>query len=190
MLIREDVLIVVSNREPYLHQKTEDGSVVCRSDDGWRGCRARRADARARRDVDCTVPGPADRETVDAHDESAFPDRRASTDLRRIWPTESEERAITAVFSNEGLWPLCHMVNVAPVFREEDWAAYRDVNRRFAEAIASETDRYGTPIFIQDYHLALVARGAAWRRGRPPARRSSGTSHGRSRSAAHVSLEP
>ena len=65
------------------------------------------------------------------------------------------------------------MVNVAPVFREEDWAAYRDVNRRFAEAIASETTDPATPIFIQDYHLALVA--AELRRLRPAARTALAT---------------
>ena len=60
------------------------------------------------------------------------------------------------------------MVHVKPVFRAEDWAAYQAVNRRFAEAIASDLEDPATPVFIQDYHLALVA--GELRKLRPVAR--------------------
>jgi trehalose 6-phosphate synthase len=46
---------------------------------------------------------------------------------------------------------------VRPIFRSEDWAEYRSVNARFADAIASELADPSAPVFIQDYHLALVA---------------------------------
>ena len=49
------------------------------------------------------------------------------------------------------------MVDVRPQFRSEDWAAYQDVNVRFAAAIDEELAAATTPIFIHDYHLALVA---------------------------------
>ena len=38
-------------------------------------------------------------------------------DLHRIWLSEEEERRYYGGFSNEGLWPLCHMVHVRPMFR-------------------------------------------------------------------------
>ena len=60
-------------------------------------------------------------------------------------------------FANEGLWPLCHVVDVRPKFRTEDWLAYQDVNTRFATAIDQEIGAADAPVFIQDYHLALVA---------------------------------
>ena len=60
-------------------------------------------------------------------------------------------------FANEGLWPLCHVVDVRPKFRSEDWAAYKEINARFAAAIHAEIGSSDTPVFIQDYHLALVA---------------------------------
>ncbi len=44
-----------------------------------------------------------------------------------------------------------------PKFRSEDWAAYRAVNDRFAAAIDEELPTIDTPVFIQDYHMALVA---------------------------------
>ena len=111
--------------------------------------------------------GDADRQACDPRDRVRVPPGAAAYDLHRIWLTEEEERRYYGGFSNEGLWPLCHMVHVKPVFRAEDWAAYQSVNRRFAEAIAEDlTD--GTPVFIQDYHLALVA--GELRRLKPNAR--------------------
>ena len=50
----------------------------------------------------------------------------------------------------------------------EDWAAYQAVNARFAAAIDEELPTTDTPVFIQDYHLALVA--ARLRERRPAAR--------------------
>ena len=101
--------------------------------------------------------GPRDREVCDANDRVCVPPDAPAYDLHRIWLTEEEEQRYYGGFSNEGLWPLCHMVHVKPVFRSEDWEAYQTVNRRFAEAIAGDLTDPGTPVFIQDYHLALVA---------------------------------
>ena len=55
-------------------------------------------------------------------------------------------------------------MDVRPQFRSDDWAAYRDVNVRFATAIHEELREPNTPIFIQDYHLALVAPALKARR--------------------------
>ena len=110
------------------------------------------------------------------------PDAPAYQTAPRLADPE-EEAGYYGGFSNEGLWPLCHMAHVKPVFRSEDWAAYQAVNRRFAEAIVEELADPAEPVFIQDYHLALVAgylRAAAAR----ARRRSSGTSPGRIRIAS------
>lgn len=112
--------------------------------------------------------GDADRQVCDERDCVRVPPDDPRYDLHRIWLTEDEERLYYGGFSNEGLWPLCHMVHVKPVFRAEDWAAYQDVNRRFAEAIAADLTDPATPVFLQDYHLALVA--GELRRLKPAAR--------------------
>jgi trehalose-6-phosphate synthase len=77
--------------------------------------------------------------------------------LRRLWLEEPTFSAYYGGFANEGLWPLCHMVDVRPQFRSDDWAAYQDINARFAAAIHAEVGVSDAPVFIQDYHLALVA---------------------------------
>ena len=88
--------------------------------------------------------------------------------LRRLWLEEPTFSAYYGGFANEGLWPLCHVVDVRPKFRSEDWAAYQDINARFAAAIHAEIGSSDAPVFIQDYHLALVA--PALRALRPDAR--------------------
>jgi len=92
------------------------------------------------------------------------PPEHPSYSLRRLWLDEATFSAYYGGFANEGLWPLCHVVDVRPRFRTHEWAAYKDVNERFAAAIDEELDDSDTPVFLQDYHLALVAPALRARR--------------------------
>ena len=58
-------------------------------------------------------------------------------------------------FSNATLWPLYHDVIAPPHFHRTWWDAYVRVNRRFAEAAASQA-REGAVVWVQDYQLQLV----------------------------------
>ena len=101
--------------------------------------------------------GDADRDVVDAHDRIMVPPDSPSYPLRRLWLTADEASRYYEGFANEGLWPLCHEAHVRPVFRAPDWEAYQRVNERFADVIEQELPAASAPVFIQDYHLALVA---------------------------------
>ncbi|HUH08898.1 MAG TPA: trehalose-6-phosphate synthase [Egibacteraceae bacterium] len=161
-------LFVVSNREPYLHSRRPDGSIGCSPTAGGV---AVALDALMRDRGGTWIAhgaGDADRDVVDARDRVRVPPGVESYTLRRIWLSPEEERRYYGGFSNEGLWPVCHIVHVRPVFRSEDWAEYRAVNARFAEAIDDELTDPSAPVFIQDYHLALVA--GELRRRRPNVR--------------------
>ena len=151
------MLIVVSNREPYLHQTAEDGSITAVPTTGGVSVAL---DALMRDRGGTWIAhgaGNADRHASDDNDSVRVPPDAPAYDLHRLWLSDEEEQRYYGGFSNEGLWPLCHMVHVKPVFRAEDWAAYQSVNRRFAEAVAADLTDPATPVFIQDYHLALVA---------------------------------
>ena len=151
------MLIVVSNREPYLHQTAEDGSVSTVPTTGGVSVAL---DALMRERGGTRIAhgaGDADRLACDDGDRVRVPPDNPTYELHRIWLSDEEERRYYGGFSNEGLWPLCHMVHIKPVFRAEDWAAYQSVNRRFAEAVAADLHDTAVPVFIQDYHLALVA---------------------------------
>jgi alpha,alpha-trehalose-phosphate synthase [UDP-forming]/trehalose-phosphatase len=157
-------LIVVSNREPYLHDYTETGGIRWTRTPGGVSVAL---DALMRERGGTWIAhgaGRADREVVDARDRIRVPPDGPRYSLRRIWLTEEEEQRYYRGFANEGLWPLCHVVHVRPIFRAEDWAAYQQVNARFAETIDEELTEATTPVFIHDYHLALVARELRKRR--------------------------
>jgi trehalose-6-phosphate synthase/Kef-type K+ transport system membrane component KefB len=150
-------LMVVSNREPYLHTQNGDGEIVVQAATGGV---AVALDALMRERGGVWIAhgaGPADRLVVDGHDKVQVPPEKPAYALRRLWLEEPAFSAYYGGFANEGLWPLCHVVDVRPKFRSEDWAAYQDINGRFAAAIHAELGASEAPVFIQDYHLARVA---------------------------------
>jgi trehalose 6-phosphate synthase len=102
--------------------------------------------------------GTADRETVDAKDRVRVPPGEESYLLRRVWLTEEEENGYYYGFSNEGLWPLCHLAHERPIFRAEDWQHYVHVNRKFADAVCAEVDSDDPIVLVQDYHFALAPK--------------------------------
>lgn len=153
--LRGDEVIVVSNREPYIHEQGPDGPVVMRPASGlvtavepvMRACSGTWV---------AHGSGSADREVVDAHDHVRVPPGREDYTLRRIWLTAEEEQGYYSGFANEGLWPLCHVAHVRPVFRKSDWDAYRAVNQRFADAVVAEARSEDPVVLVQDYHFALL----------------------------------
>ena len=150
-------LVVVSNREPYLHRRGADGQIEWMHTPGGVSVAL---DALMRERGGVWVAhgaGDADRDVVDERDHVAVPPDDPSYTLRRIWLTPEEEKGYYNGFANEGLWPLCHVAHVRPVFRASDWEMYQEVNRRFAHAAAEELKESGAPVFINDYHFALVA---------------------------------
>jgi trehalose 6-phosphate synthase len=151
-------IVIVANREPYIHERTTDDSVVVRHPASGL-VTALEPVMRACSGVWIAHgSGSADRETVDRRAHVRVPPGNESYTLRRIWLTEEEERGYYYGFANEGLWPLCHLAHARPIFRSEDWEQYRKVNERFADAVAVEVDREDPIILVQDYHFALVPR--------------------------------
>jgi trehalose 6-phosphate synthase len=149
-------LFLVSNREPYMHTKegreirciVPAGGLVTALDPVMRVCDGLWM---------AHGSGDADREMVDGDDKLRVPPDEPAYTLRRIWLTKEEEDGYYYGFSNEGLWPLCHITHTRPDFRLEDWSHYRKVNEKFAEALLKEIDREKFPlILVQDYHLALL----------------------------------
>jgi alpha,alpha-trehalose-phosphate synthase [UDP-forming] len=100
--------------------------------------------------------GDADRA---AGERVGLPSDDPSYTLRRVWLDAEEEAGYYYGFSNEGLWPLCHIVHERPQFRAVDWEHYRAVNQRFAVALLEEMEKAEAPIvLVQDYHFALLPR--------------------------------
>ncbi len=77
--------------------------------------------------------------------------------LRNVEIQEQDYEGYYNGFSNQGLWPLCHITYTQPQFKQADWQAYRRVNQYFAQAVLEETKGQQAVVFIQDYHLSLLA---------------------------------
>jgi trehalose 6-phosphate synthase len=160
-LLREqltgDEVLVVSNREPYIHVTTPRGVEVRRPASGlvsavepvMRACSGTWI---------AHASGSADREVCDDRGRVAVPPDNPSYTLRRVWLSKEEEAGYYYGFANEGLWPLCHIAHVRPVFRASNWAHYSAVNKRFADAVAEEARTDNPVILVQDYHFALLPR--------------------------------
>ncbi|RZI64337.1 MAG: trehalose-6-phosphate synthase, partial [Variovorax sp.] len=90
------------------------------------------------------------------NDRVALPPGEDAYQLRRIWLTKEQEEGYYYGFANEGLWPLCHVAHVRPVFRKGDWDHYREVNQLFADAVVAEARSEDPVVLVQDYHFALL----------------------------------
>jgi trehalose-6-phosphate synthase len=156
--LQDGHLYVVSNREPYMHQRngrnvtwtvppsglvTALEPVLAACDGTWIAHGS----------------GSADAETVDADDRLRVPPDDPRYSLRRVWLTKEEEEGYYYGFANEGLWPLCHIAHTRPLFRASDWQHYKDVNRKFMAAVLGEIENIKNPVvLVQDYHFALLPR--------------------------------
>ena len=150
-------VMIVSNREPYIHNRV-DGEIrlqlpasglVSALEPVMRACRGTWI---------AHGGGSADRDTVDKHDRLKVPPDDPTYTLRRVWLSDEEQDGYYYGFANEGLWPLCHVAFVRPIFREQDWAAYRAVNQRFADIVVEEATCDNPIVLVQDYHFALLPR--------------------------------
>lgn len=150
----EDVL-VVSNREPYIHVRRGSEIEVQRPASGlvtalepiMRACSGTWI---------AHGSGSADRDAVDGEGRVAVPPGHPAYRIRRVWLTPEEEAGYYYGFSNEGLWPLCHIAHVRPTFRTADWRQYVAVSRKFAQAVLAEAKKPDPIVLVQDYHLALL----------------------------------
>lgn len=154
--LRGQEIIVLSNREPYIHVRRGTEIVIQRPASGlvtalepiMRACSGTWI---------AHGSGSADREVVDANDRVGIPPEQPAYRIRRIWLTSEEESGYYFGFANEGLWPLCHIAHTRPVFRASDWEYYQRVNEKFAQAVLAEIEGADRPfVLIQDYHFALL----------------------------------
>ncbi len=160
-LIREKMgdylFVVVSNRQPYVHVlnrrnvecQRSVGGVVSALDPVMQACQGLWV-ALSNGDADQRMSLPDGKLKV--------PPEKPSYTLKRIWLSKEEQEGYYYGFSNEALWPLCHMAFKRPIFRQEDWEYYKSVNEKFAQAILEEIKDHKAFVWIQDYHLCLLPK--------------------------------
>jgi len=155
--LKDRKIFVVSNREPYEHKKNKNGEIE------WSVPASGMVTAIEAVMASCgglwmaQATGDADKEMSDKDGKLQVPPDDPKYTLKRIWLSEKEQKGFYVGFSNEALWPLCHTVHTRPIFRKEDWQAYRRVNGKFAEELLKEIKEIEKPlILVQDFHFALL----------------------------------
>jgi len=155
--LRGDEILIVSNREPYIHVKRNEkieiqvpaSGLVTALEPIMRACSGTWI---------AHGSGNADREVVDKDDRVRVPPENPSYQIRRVWLTKEEEQGYYFGFANEGIWPLCHIAHTRPTFRTADWNQYVAVNQKFADAVVKEAKTQNPVVLIQDYHFGLLPK--------------------------------
>ena len=150
-------LIVVSNRQPYIHELVEGevragspaGGVTTAIDPLMQECGGTWIAYSA---------GSGDAYAVDEFNRVPVPPEDPAYTLKLLWLSREQQQGYYYGVSNEGLWPLCHNAFIEPSFQQADWETYRAVNREFCRQVLDEADGRPAAVFIQDYHLALLPR--------------------------------
>jgi alpha,alpha-trehalose-phosphate synthase [UDP-forming] len=150
-------VVIVSNREPCMHERDVDGIRIVRPASGMVAALEPIVRATGGTWV-AHGSGTADRLVTDEKGRISLPPEDPRYILRRVWLTRKEEEGYYYNLSNKALWPLCHIVYTRPRFSRKDWETYREVNKRFCDAVLEEVEGGPAIVFIQDYHLALLPR--------------------------------
>ena len=155
--IGDRLFIVVSNRQPYAHVfnkgriecRRTTGGVVTALDPVMRACQGLWI---------ASGDGSADHQVIDRFGKVKVPMDAPAYTLKRVWLSKEEEEGYYYGYSNEALWPLCHMAFQRPVFNKEDWEHYVKVNQKFAAAVMEEVGDNKALVWIQDYHFCLLPK--------------------------------
>ena len=151
------LFLVASNREPYIHTMSGDEIICNRPVSGL----TQALDPVMRASKGSWIAygsGDADKKVVDSHDRVAVPPEKPEYTLRRVWLTQEEVEGFYLGFSNEALWPLCHVTFTPPILKESNWNAYKKVNQIFADVVMQEVADRKAVVLVQDYHFALLSR--------------------------------
>lgn len=147
-------LIVVSNREPYIHKKT---GLSIRVEKPAGGLTSALDDVLKITGGTWVAwgSGGGDRDVVDGKNLVQVPPENPSYMLKRVWFSPSEVENYYHGYSNQVLWPLCHITLDRVYFRKKFWEDYKKANKAFSDAVLEEADS-NSIIWIHDYHLCLV----------------------------------
>ncbi len=152
--IQKKRLIMVSNREPYAHNRTKKGIVLKKSLGGVISA----LDPLMQETKGLWIAwgsGSADFDVCNAENKVLVPEKPKYT-LKRIKLSKGEITNYYKGFSNRVLWPLFHLFVEKINFDDDYWKSYCKVNKKFAHAVLEEIQTKNDWIWIHDYHLALV----------------------------------
>ncbi len=150
-------LLLLSNREPFVHYRGPDGAVGVASPVGGLTSALQPLMAATGGTWIAWGSGSADFDVVDEGAIVWVPPERPAYRLRRLRLSPDEVRQYYVETANRALWPLCHSQVHHFRYDADAWRTYRKVNQRFAVAAIAEAGSRPAIVWVHDYHLALVA---------------------------------
>jgi len=144
-------LVVVSNRLPVTIRRHADGLALTESvggvATGLRGLQESRGGV--------WIGWPGQTGDVAAEEKAELDRRLQALHCVPVHLSRAEVRGFYQKYSNAVIWPLFHYLIQQVPLHSRAWGDYEQVNRRFAEVVASHT-RPGDDVWIQDYQLMRV----------------------------------
>ncbi len=148
-------LILLSNREPYVHRAIPRG-FVCEKQGGGVATALDPVMQMVGGTWIAWGSGNLDKSFVDEKGRVKVPPQDPKYLLKRVWLTEDEVENYYLGFSNRSLWPLAHNLCNQVVFKRKFWEFYKKVNEHFAQVASEEFESERALIWVNDYQLALV----------------------------------
>jgi len=148
-------LIIAADAEPFVDKKNKDNQIEAEVPAGGV---AVAFDPLARSSGCLFVARgktPEDKKTVDSHNKVQNPDK--SYVLKRLFFSEKDTFDYYYGYSNQTLWPLCHVAFERPIFSDEWFKGFQKVNEVYARSIKEEL-KGKTLIWLNDYQLSLVPK--------------------------------
>ena len=157
--LKGDEVLIVSNREPYLHMRRKDNVIeiqrpasglVTALEPMMRACSGTWIAHGA---------GSADRDTVDQHDHVDGAAREARrTASAACGCRRKRSRATTSASRTRACGRSATSRTRGPSSARPTGTHYQTVNRRFADVVADEARTDDPIVLVQDYHFALLPR--------------------------------
>ncbi|NTU80881.1 MAG: trehalose-6-phosphate synthase [Chloroflexales bacterium] len=151
-------LITVSNRLPIVLRRAPDHPGGWRAEGGAGGLvSALTPVLRARGGEWIGWAGTVEEDAVDLDQTLAVLSAEIGFTLTPVALTADQRDKFYLGFSNEVIWPLFHDLQSRANFAPSYFAAYEEVNRRFAAVIARRADPDDL-VWVHDYHLINTAQ--------------------------------
>ncbi|OYT63493.1 trehalose-6-phosphate synthase [Methanosarcinales archaeon ex4484_138] len=144
-------LVIVTNREPYNHERAS-GGVVCKKTIGGV---VSALDATMQQWGGTWIAWGSGRADFDCGDVVEVPCDSPKYRLKRVKLSPKDKQLYYWGFSNRTLWPVFHFFTERAVFSTMYWRAYQRANKKFASSVEEMAgpDSY---VWVHDYHLSLV----------------------------------
>ncbi len=152
--LKKGHIIIVSNRLPFILEKTADGNIEVGKGAGGL-VTAMAPVLKNRNGTWIGWPGYVQEADIDDSMLSAVESAASGYNVKPVILNSDELKNYYEGFSNSIIWPLFHDSTDKCVFNPEYWKSYREVNRKFAVTVCRNADDQDF-LWVHDYQLILV----------------------------------